>query len=88
MKAIVMTETPGVATLVNDRQPPTLRPGYLLVDVKAVALNPTDWKHVEFSNTKDCLSGCDVCYLVPVCSPSGSFSGAHQCRPQLHLSYP
>ena len=64
MKAIVMQGQPGGVSVVTDRQLPTPRPGYLLVDVKAVALNPTDWKHVDTWNTKDCLSGCDYAGVV------------------------
>ncbi|EXJ77941.1 hypothetical protein A1O3_09100 [Capronia epimyces CBS 606.96] len=63
MKAIVMQGEPGKASLV-DRPFPKLRPGYVLVDVKAVALNPTDWKHIDFINTKGSLSGCDFAGVV------------------------
>lgn len=27
---------------------PKLRDDYIIVKVKAIALNPTDWKHVDF----------------------------------------
>ncbi|KAK6380403.1 uncharacterized protein PV06_05451 [Exophiala oligosperma] len=64
MKAIVMQGEPGKASLVTDRPYPKPRPGYLLVDVKAVALNPTDWKHIDYTNTKNCLSGCDYAGVV------------------------
>ncbi|RDW65095.1 hypothetical protein BP6252_10746 [Coleophoma cylindrospora] len=62
-KAIVLQGLKKAA-LVTDRPIPKLRPGYILVDVKAVALNPTDWKHREFLNTPGCLSGCDYAGLV------------------------
>ncbi|EXJ88567.1 hypothetical protein A1O1_05497 [Capronia coronata CBS 617.96] len=64
MKAIVMQGEPGKASLVTDRPYPKPRPGYILVDVKAVALNPTDWKHIDYINTKDCLVGCDFAGVV------------------------
>ncbi|KIX01354.1 uncharacterized protein Z518_09079 [Rhinocladiella mackenziei CBS 650.93] len=64
MKAIVMHGEPGRASLVTDRPFPKPRPGYVLVDVKAVALNPTDWKHIDRINTKGCLSGCDYAGVV------------------------
>ncbi len=64
MKAIVMHGEPGKASLVTDRSDPKPRPGYVLVDVKAVALNPTDWKHIDKINTKDSLSGCDYAGVV------------------------
>jgi len=62
-KAIVM-QGDAKAALVTDRPIPKLRPGYVLVDVKAVALNPTDWKHIDFLNTPGCLSGCDYAGVV------------------------
>jgi NADPH:quinone reductase-like Zn-dependent oxidoreductase len=62
-KAIVM-QGDGKAALVTDRPIPKLRPGYLLVEVKAVALNPTDWKHVAFINTPGSLVGCDFAGIV------------------------
>ncbi|CAG9978642.1 unnamed protein product [Clonostachys byssicola] len=64
MKAIILTGEAGKATCVNDRPRPRLRPGYLLVDVKAVALNPTDHKHIDTWNHKGLLSGCDFAGLV------------------------
>ncbi|KAL2406807.1 Trans-enoyl reductase TOXD [Exophiala dermatitidis] len=64
MKAVVMTGEPGKATLVTDRPFPRPRPGYVLADVKAVALNPTDWKHTDFFNSKDTLLGCDFAGVV------------------------
>lgn len=65
MEAIVLEGRPGQVTLVHDRRGPKLRPGYLLVEVKAVALNPTDWKHIDFANEKSgVLSGCDFSGVV------------------------
>lgn len=64
MKAIVMQGEPGKASLETDRPAPKLRPGYVLVDVKAVALNPTDWKHIDYINSKGCLVGCDFAGVV------------------------
>ncbi len=65
MKAIVLQGEPGKACLVTDRPYPSLRPGYILVDVKAIALNPTDWKHIDFANVEEgVLSGCDFAGVV------------------------
>lgn len=64
MKAIVLQGEPGKASLITHRPYPKPRPGYVLVDVKAIALNPTDWKHIDFLNTKDCLLGCDFAGVV------------------------
>lgn len=48
------------AKLVSDRPVPSPRPDQLLVKVKAVALNPTDWKHIWRGMAPDNgLSGCD-----------------------------
>ncbi|KEF53530.1 uncharacterized protein A1O9_10505 [Exophiala aquamarina CBS 119918] len=65
MKAIVLDGEPGKASIVYDQPDPQIPPGYILVDVKAVALNPTDWKHIDFANTKEgALSGCDFAGVV------------------------
>ncbi|KAI1622990.1 zinc-binding oxidoreductase alcohol dehydrogenase [Exophiala viscosa] len=64
MKAIILHGEPGKASLEMDRRFPKPRPGYVLVDVKAVALNPTDWKHIDYINSKDSLSGCDYAGVV------------------------
>lgn len=63
MRAIVMQGNKSAA-LVSDRPVPALRPAYLLVRVKAVALNPTDFKHVDYLNTPDHLFGCDYAGVV------------------------
>jgi len=44
---------------------PKLRDDYILVKVKAVALNPTDWKGVDFMNlSKGARVGCDYAGVV------------------------
>ena len=48
--AVVVTK-PGEAA-VEEVSVPRLRDDYILVKVKAVALNPTDWKHVDFLTSK------------------------------------
>lgn len=63
MKALVM-QGGTKAAVVTDRAVPKPRPGYLLVKVAAVALNPTDWKHVEWLNNAGCLVGCDYAGTV------------------------
>jgi NADPH:quinone reductase-like Zn-dependent oxidoreductase len=42
---------------------PTLRPDYVLVKTIAVALNPTDWKHIGFVKSKTTI-GCDYAGIV------------------------
>lgn len=43
---------------------PKLRDDYVLVKVEAVALNPTDWKHVDFLAAPGCTVGCDYAGVV------------------------
>ena len=59
-----MDGEPGKASLWTDRPYPKHRTGYVLVDVKAVALNPTDWKHIDWMNKKGVLCGCDFAGVV------------------------
>ncbi|KAK5054512.1 hypothetical protein LTR84_001403 [Exophiala bonariae] len=60
----VVSSGPGKAELSTNRPIPTTRPGYVLVDVKAVALNPTDWKHIDFIAPPNCVLGCDYAGVV------------------------
>ena len=62
-KAVVL-QGDGKVALVNNRPIPKQRPGYVLVDVRTVALNPADWKHVDFLNVAGALSGCDYAGVV------------------------
>jgi len=57
IQAIVVKE-PGVAD-VSEVPIPTLRPDYILVKVHAIALNPTDWKHIDKAAEAGCRIGCD-----------------------------
>jgi NADPH:quinone reductase-like Zn-dependent oxidoreductase len=54
---------PGDAQVVADRPVPALRDGFILVKTVAVALNPTDWKHVH-AGVKDTIVGCDYAGIV------------------------
>jgi NADPH:quinone reductase-like Zn-dependent oxidoreductase len=58
MKAVVADGS--AAVLERSRPPPRLRDDCILIKVVAVALNPTDWKHL-YSNLvpPGCLLGCD-----------------------------
>ena len=62
-KAITVT-APKQANLVSDRPHPALRDDYILVKTVSVALNPTDWKHVEFLAPPGVLVGCDYSGIV------------------------
>lgn len=68
-KAVVIVG-PNEAKLVTDRPIPKLRDGFLLIKTKAVALNPTDWKHVKgFAKGTGLLVGCDYAGVVEEVGP-------------------
>jgi NADPH:quinone reductase-like Zn-dependent oxidoreductase len=52
----VVVTKPGEAA-VKELSVPKLRDDYILVKVKAVALNPTDWKHVDFLTSEGARVG-------------------------------
>ena len=55
---------PGNAQYITDRRKPHLRDDYILIKTAAVALNPTDWKHVDFMANPGALLGCDYAGVV------------------------
>jgi len=63
MKAIVI-QGPNEAKLVTDHPEPKLRDGYLKIKTVAVALNPTDWKHIAYLPSKGAIVGCDFSGIV------------------------
>lgn len=63
MKAIAVIE--GNKAAITDVPVPHIRDGLVLVKVKAVAINPTDWKHIDFGHADPgALSGCDYAGVV------------------------
>ncbi|CAL5867038.1 uncharacterized protein PFLUO_LOCUS1250 [Penicillium psychrofluorescens] len=62
MKAFCVTAA-KVAGVV-ERTLPKLRDDYILVRVISVALNPTDWKHIDFLAKPGQLVGCDYAGIV------------------------
>lgn len=69
MKALVIRGTE--AHLEENRLLPKLRDDYVLVKTEAIALNPTDWKHVAFGLGADgCLVGCDFSGVVKEVGPA------------------
>ncbi|KAI9787530.1 MAG: hypothetical protein M1839_000060 [Geoglossum umbratile] len=54
----------GQAEVVANASIPKLRDNYILVKTEAVALNPTDWKHVDYLPTPGALLGCDYAGTV------------------------
>ncbi|KKY16485.1 putative zinc-binding oxidoreductase [Diplodia seriata] len=68
MKAIKI-QGEGKASVV-DAPIPQLRPGTALVKTEALALNPTDWKHIAFvGGTEGCTAGCDYAGVVQDVGP-------------------
>lgn len=43
---------------------PQMRDDYILVKVNAVALNPTDWKHIDYLSSEGATVGCDYAGTV------------------------
>lgn len=65
-----MVQKAGVAALVDDRPMPKLRVDYILVKTAAVALNPSDWKHVDSHDKGGApLVGCDYAGIVQEVGP-------------------
>lgn len=54
----------GRAELVSDVPFPKLRDDYILVKTVAVALNPTDWKHIDWFGSAGAIVGCDYAGIV------------------------
>ncbi|KAL2169181.1 hypothetical protein VTG60DRAFT_6345 [Thermothelomyces hinnuleus] len=68
IKALVITK-PGTAEI-KTVPLPTLPDDYILVRVTAVALNPTDWKHIGMGeNTVGTIVGCDYAGVVEQVGP-------------------
>ncbi|KAL5592463.1 hypothetical protein FOBRF1_013489 [Fusarium oxysporum] len=59
----VVIKSQGVAELASVTVP-SLRDGYVLVEVKAVALNPTDILHIDLLTAPGTRSGCDFAGIV------------------------
>ncbi|GAA87093.1 zinc-binding oxidoreductase ToxD, partial [Aspergillus luchuensis IFO 4308] len=65
----VVTQGPKQARLVTDRPIPSLRDDYMLVRTVTVALNPTDWKHIDLVPSDGCTVGCDFAGIVEEVGP-------------------
>lgn len=63
MKAVVVGD--GSTRLDYSRRVPSLRDDCVIVRPVAVALNPTDWRHVQYGRAKQgCIMGCDYAGIV------------------------
>lgn len=60
----IQLHVPGDARLVSDAPIPKLTDNSLIVKVAAVALNPTDWKHIHFLADAGATIGCDYAGVV------------------------
>ncbi|KAI1808887.1 putative zinc-binding oxidoreductase ToxD [Daldinia bambusicola] len=67
-KALIIQEG-NVAKVVTDAPIPKVRPGYVKVKTVAVALNPTDWKHIDGVGVPGGLVGCDYAGIVEELGP-------------------
>jgi len=63
MKAVII-ESAGKAVLREDAPKPTFASNEILVQVKAVGQNPTDWKHVKYLAKPGAVVGCDFAGVV------------------------
>ena len=62
-KAVQM-QGPKDARLVSDVPLPKLKESSIIVKVAAVALNPTDWMHIDFITDAGPIIGCDFAGVV------------------------
>ena len=69
MPKFLKIKSPGVPEII-EADKPQLRPDYLLVKTKAVALNPTDWKHLAGVGAPGCTLGCDYAGEVVEVGPN------------------
>ena len=63
-KGIQTQGQPGDAKLVSNLPIPKVREEWIVVKVVAVALNPTDWMHVDRLDKKGLIIGCDYAGVV------------------------
>ena len=69
MKAIQVVKQ-GLAKVLEGVPTPQLRDGYVLVRTRAVAINPTDWKHIHNNpRLAGCTAGCDYVGTVEEVGP-------------------
>ena len=65
--AIVVT-SPGQAS-VQDVSIPKLRDDYIIVKVKAISVQPTEWKHIDYWGEPGVRLGCDYAGMVEEVGP-------------------
>ncbi|KAF2138175.1 uncharacterized protein K452DRAFT_234937 [Aplosporella prunicola CBS 121167] len=72
LQRAIQIQGPKLAKLVANAPIPKLRPGYIKAKTVAVALNPTDWKHVDFLADSGAIVGCDYSGIVEEVGPGVS----------------
>ncbi|KII93980.1 hypothetical protein PLICRDRAFT_132282 [Plicaturopsis crispa FD-325 SS-3] len=86
MKAVKIQ--PGKTVAVEQVPIPTLLDSQILVKVAAVAINPTDWKHVEFElgGGPGSTVGCDLAGTVEKVGPNSRFVPGDRVAALVHGS--
>ncbi len=64
----LVVQARGKASVVPDHPIPTLRPDTVLIRPVAVALNPHDWKAIDYLYVEGCVVGCDFSGVVEAIS--------------------
>ncbi|UKZ47826.1 hypothetical protein TrVGV298_002058 [Trichoderma virens] len=64
MQTAIQIKGPGKAEIVKDTPMPKLRDDYIIVKTAAVALNPTDWKQIDYLPSPGAIVGCDYSGIV------------------------
>ncbi|KAJ5979750.1 hypothetical protein N7481_007048 [Penicillium waksmanii] len=63
-QSAIVVQEPGRAVLCRDVAIPDVPEDYILVKTKAVALNPTDWRHIDYVSCNGATVGCDYAGVV------------------------
>lgn len=70
MQTAIQIKGPGKAQIVKDTPMPKLRDDYIIVKTAAVALNPTDWKQIDYLPSPGAIVGCDYSGVVEKVGPA------------------
>jgi len=86
MRALVVQE--GGVAAIEEVPVPELGDGNLLIKTKAIAINPTDWKHIKHRSKPGVLAGCDfageVVKVGPNISPRVSWKVGDRVSGSVH----
>lgn len=69
-RSAIITQSAGVVQLKTELSIPLPRPDHLLIEVRAIAINPTDWKSVYQKPVAGCVVGVDYAGIV-IAVPEG-----------------